>query len=45
MNDYLSQVVDYQLKFELIQKDTGKVELDISILDDRGERNVKSLSG
>jgi len=45
MNDYLSQVVDYQLKFELVQKDTGKVELDISVYDQRWERNVKSLSG
>jgi len=45
MNDYLSQVVDYQLKFELVQKDTGKVELDISVYDQRWERSVKSLSG
>jgi len=45
MNDYLSQVVDYQLKFELVQKETGKVELDISVYDQRWERNVKSLSG
>ncbi len=44
MNSYLSQVVDYQIKFDLVKKSNDKLELDINILDKLGIRPVKSLS-
>ena len=45
MNNFLSQVVDYQVKFEYITKSSDKIELEVNILDSLGTRPVKSLSG
>ncbi len=45
INSFLSQVVDYQINFDLNKSDSDKLELDIKILDDKGSRDVKSLSG
>lgn len=45
INSFLSQVVDYQINFDLNKSDSEKLELDIKILDDKGSRDVKSLSG
>lgn len=45
MNNYLSQVVDYQIKFQLERKSKEKLELEINILDNLWNRPVKSLSG
>ncbi|MEI8253863.1 MAG: hypothetical protein WCG25_09270, partial [bacterium] len=44
INSFLSQVVDYQINFDLNKSDSEKLELDIKILDDKGSRDVKSLS-
>ncbi len=44
INNLLSQVVDYELKFDLIKTSADKLELDIKIIDDKWERAVKSLS-
>lgn len=45
INSFLSQVVDYQINFDLNKSDSEKLELDIKILDDKWSRDVKSLSG
>lgn len=45
INNYLTQVVDYQIKFTLEKTGSDKLELAASILDERGEREIKSLSG
>ena len=43
INSYLSSVTDYQITIQL--KESGeKLELETKIVDDRGERDVKSLS-
>ena len=44
INSFLSQVVDYQINFDLNKSDSEKLELDIKILDDKWSRDVKSLS-
>jgi len=35
INNLLSQVVDYEVKFELIKKSSDKLELDIQIFDNK----------
>jgi hypothetical protein len=35
INNLLSQVVDYELKFDLIKTSADKLELDIKIIDDK----------
>ncbi|MCF7834450.1 hypothetical protein K9M48_00145 [Candidatus Gracilibacteria bacterium] len=45
VNVYLNQSVDYQVSFDLIKTSSDKLELEIKILDEKGERDVKSLSG
>lgn len=45
INNFLSQVVEYTLSFELIKTSTDKLELDCLITDEKGVRSIKSLSG
>ncbi len=45
INNYLAQIVDYELNFDLIKKSSDKLELDIIINDEKWQRQVKSLSG
>ncbi|MEI7562590.1 MAG: hypothetical protein WCJ39_02500 [bacterium] len=45
INNYLTQVVDYQIKFTLEKTASERLELEASIIDERGEREIKSLSG
>jgi hypothetical protein len=44
MNSYLARMVDYEISFELPEQSDEKMELEIIIRDDKGERPVKSLS-
>lgn len=44
INNLLAQVVDYEIKFDLIKKSSDKLELDIQIFDNKWLRSVKSLS-
>lgn len=44
VNVYLNQSVDYQVSFDLIKTSSDKLELEIKILDEKWERDVKSLS-
>ncbi|MEF2175054.1 MAG: hypothetical protein V3575_01175, partial [Candidatus Absconditabacteria bacterium] len=45
INNYLVQIVDYTLKFDLVKKPNDKLELEIQVHDEKGVRPVKSLSG
>lgn len=45
INSYLVQIVDYEIKFLTPQEEWTQLELDIQIIDDKGDRSVKSLSG
>lgn len=45
INNYLAQVVEYQISFSLHKTSTDKLELLAQIFDDKWERDVKSLSG
>jgi DNA repair exonuclease SbcCD ATPase subunit len=45
INANLAQVVEYEIKFELIKKTGDKLELEIFVIDEKGQRQVKSLSG
>lgn len=47
MNSYLAQVVDYQLQMEIDKKSAtnDNIELFVTVLDEKGPREVKSLSG
>lgn len=45
INSYLAQVVEYQISFSLHKSSTDKLELLANIFDEKGERDVKSLSG
>ncbi len=45
LNNYLSQVVEYQIQLDLKDLSNGSLELDTIITDHRGSREVKSLSG
>ncbi len=44
INTYLTQVVDYQLSM-FVTESGEKIELEVKIIDAKGEREVKSLSG
>lgn len=44
INNYLSQCVDYTLKMQ-IDENADKLELQVSVIDGKWEREVKSLSG
>lgn len=44
INSYLVNVVDYQIQIRL-QESSEKLELETKILDEKGERDIKSLSG
>jgi hypothetical protein len=44
INNYLTQVVDYQIKLELIKTASDKLELEATITDEKGTREIKSLS-
>lgn len=44
INNYLSQVVDYQVLLEL-KMINDKPELKVNVMDAKGEREIKSLSG
>jgi chromosome segregation ATPase len=43
INSYLAQIVDYQISLQL-KNDGDKVELEAKIIDQKGERDTKSLS-
>jgi hypothetical protein len=43
INNYLSQIVDYQISLQL-RNEADKVELEAKIIDAKGERDTKSLS-
>ncbi len=43
VNNYLSQIVDYQISLQL-KNEADKVELEAKIIDQKGERDTKSLS-
>lgn len=45
MNTYLAEMVDYEVRFQLPQEMWEKIELQIDIIDEKGMRSVKSLSG
>ncbi len=45
VNNFLLQVVDYQINIQANTADIEKPELEIKIIDDKWERDVKSLSG
>lgn len=44
MNNWLAQIVDFEVKRQIITTSTDKLELDISIVDQMWERPIKSLS-
>lgn len=44
VNSYLSQIVDYQISLQL-KNDGDKLELEAKIIDQKGMRDTKSLSG
>ncbi len=44
INNYLSQIVDYQISLQLNKSDSDKLELEAKIIDQKGERDTKSLS-
>jgi len=45
INSYLSQIVDYEIRFVSPDLDGAQLELDIEIIDSKWTRKVKSLSG
>ena len=48
INNYLSQCVDYSIKMDAVEKDVKgwtDIELEVKVLDEKWERDVKSLSG
>lgn len=44
INTYLAQIVDYQIALKLIKTTNEKLELEANIIDQQGEREIKSLS-
>ncbi len=44
INNYLSQIVDYQIALKLNKTSSDKLELEANIIDQQGEREIKSLS-
>ncbi|AHB41338.1 viral A-type inclusion protein [candidate division SR1 bacterium RAAC1_SR1_1] len=45
INNYLSQIVEYQISLKLNKTNSDKLELEANIIDKEGEREIKSLSG
>jgi DNA repair exonuclease SbcCD ATPase subunit len=45
INALLSQIVDYQLHFQLIKSSSDRLELEVEVEDHRGRRPTSSLSG
>jgi DNA repair exonuclease SbcCD ATPase subunit len=45
INTFLSQVVDYQINLNLVKTSSDRIELEANIIDTKGEREIKSLSG
>jgi ABC-type lipoprotein export system ATPase subunit len=45
LNSALGQIVSYELKMDLIETKAGSLELVTRVVDELGEREVKSLSG
>lgn len=45
MNNFLAKVVDFQVRFDIIKTNSEKLELDATVVDQRGVRQVSSLSG
>jgi hypothetical protein len=43
INSYLAMVVDYQISIKL-KENSEKLELETKVVDEKGEREVKSLS-
>ena len=44
INSYLSQIVEYEVRFMTPEEEWSQLELDIQIVDEKGSRSVKSLS-
>ncbi|HCY21103.1 TPA: hypothetical protein DIC40_04595 [Patescibacteria group bacterium] len=44
INNYLSQIVEYQISLKLNKTNSDKLELEANIIDKEGEREIKSLS-
>ena len=44
INSFLAQVVEYNIDIKLLQKNDN-LEMDVKVYDDKGERDIKSLSG
>lgn len=44
INNYLSQIVDYQISLKLNKTSSDKLELEANIIDQQWEREIKSLS-
>lgn len=44
INNYLSQIVDYQIVLKLNKTNSDKLELEANIIDQQWEREIKSLS-
>lgn len=45
INNYLSQIVSYEISLKLNKSSSDKLELEANIIDNHGEREIKSLSG
>ena len=45
VNNYLAQVVEYQINLSLNTTNSEKIELEAKIFDEKWERDIKSLSG
>lgn len=44
INNYLSQIVEYQISLKLNKSSSDRLELEANIIDQEGEREIKSLS-
>ena len=44
INNYLSQIVEYQIELKLTKSSSDKLELEANIIDQQWEREIKSLS-
>lgn len=44
INSFLSQIVDYEIRFKLEKNKQDKLEMEIEVEDEKGVRSVKSLS-
>ena len=45
INNYLAQIVSYQINLQLNKSDADKIELEAKIIDEKWMRDTKSLSG